>query len=379
MIRIEEKQNCCGCGACAQICPGHCISMEADSEGFLYPQIQQERCIDCGLCETVCPVLKAEVDSGKIPEAYAAYNRDETVRQNSSSGGVFSLVAEKVLADGGAVYGAAWEGRAVRHIRISSREELHLLRGSKYVQSQIGDTYVQTRKDLKAGILVLYTGTPCQIEGLLRFLGKSPENLICMDVICHGVPSPMVWETYCDFREKKAGAEITSVSFREKRYGWKQYSVKMAFGNGKQYHCKHREDPYMRTFLHDFSLRPSCYQCRFRKYDHCSDLTVADFWGSQQVCPELDDDKGMSLVLANSGKGRQILEQLNEGMCLCPVDFDSAVRSNPAIKKSPEKPENRDRFLQEIQEGMFAEVAARYVGRKHAYLHRMIRKLLSHS
>lgn len=349
--------------------------MRPDPEGFRYPEVQTEQCIDCGLCERVCPVMNTRQDTCDVPDAYAAYSLDGAAR-SSSSGGVFSLLAERILAEGGIVYGAAMEGRYVRHVRIADKETLHRLRGSKYVQSDVAETYRQARKDLDSGVRVLYSGTPCQIEGLLHFLGKVPEKLICTDIICHGVPSPMVWDRYCAFREKKAGAEMESVSFREKQNGWKEYGVKIAFRNGAVYRCGHRDDPYMRAFLRDLSLRPSCYQCRFKKCGRCSDITLADFWGAQQVCPEMDDDKGLSLVMVHSPKGHQLFSQLEKKLCLKPVDFAAAIQFNPSMKVSAGKPEKRDGFLQKIQTGDFDKVVTRYAGRKGLGLRKLLRKIL---
>ena len=376
MIRIEEKQNCCGCRACEQACPKNCITMKADEEGFCYPAIDEDICVRCGLCERVCPVKNTQQDNGGHPEAYAAYSLDETLRSNSSSGGVFSLLAEKILAEGGLVYGAAMEERCVRQIRVASKEEISRLRGSKYVQSDVGETYLQARKDLAEGKTVLYTGTPCQIEGLLHFLGKVPENLVCMDIICHGVPSPMVWDRYCSFQEEKARAQISAVSFREKMDGWKQYAMKLSFRNGAVYRRMHRDDWYMRAFLHDFSLRPSCYQCKFKKVGRISDITLADFWGAQEVCPEMDDDKGLSLVMIHSETGRRLFAMLEKELRWKPVDFQAAIARNRSMATSAEKPEGRERFMQEIQTEAFDKVVASYADRRKGKLRKIFERIV---
>lgn len=376
MIRIEEKQDCCGCRACEQACPKTCITMKADEEGFSYPTIDEDSCIHCGLCERICPVKNTQQDNGRNPEVYAAYSLDETLRRDSSSGGVFSLLAEKILEDGGLVYGAAMEGRCVRQIRVVSKEELYRLRGSKYVQSDVGETYLQARKDLAEGKTVLYTGTPCQIEGLLHFLGEAPEKLVCVDIICHGVPSPMVWDRYCSFREKKAGAQIASVSFREKGDGWKQYAVQMGFCNGAVYRRMHRDDLYMRAFLHDFSLRPSCYRCKFKKVGRISDITLADFWGAQLACPGMDDDKGLSLVMIHSEAGRRLFSMLEEELRWNPVDFQTAIVRNRSMTTSVEKPEGREQFMREIQTGAFDKVAASYAGRRKGKLRKIFERIV---
>lgn len=360
MISLNQKYNCCGCQACAQSCPKGCISMAADDEGFLYPVVDEARCVQCGLCEKVCPELQSTGDQTGTLKAYAAWNLDENIRLASSSGGVFTLLAEYVLEQGGAVYGAAMEGSNVKHIRATDAEELPRLRGSKYVQSDIGTTYSQAKQDLKTGKDVLFTGTPCQIEGLRAFLQKDYSQLVCMDIICHGVPSPMVWQKYVALREKAAGAPAARMFFRHKKYGWKTYAVLFEFSNKTAYARRFGDDPFMQVFLHDLCLRPSCYQCSFKKINRISDITVADFWGIKNVCPKMDDDKGTSLVIIHSKKGQEIFQSLGSKMNYQEVPFEAAIRGNPAMIRSAKKPKLRDTFMQRIQTGDFEKLAAAY-------------------
>lgn len=365
MIRIERKEDCCGCQACAQICPKQCISMDPDEEGFLYPRIDAKQCVQCGLCEKVCPVLRRGEEPEGEPEAYAACSHSEEVRQESSSGGIFSLLAEKVLGMAGVVYGAAMTTvDTVRHIRVSSPEELPQLRGSKYVQSDIGDSYLRAREDLMAGRVVLFTGTPCQIEGLRSFLGKDFPNLICMDIVCHGVPSPMVWRSYLQYRQRRAGSRAVRAAFRNKRFGWKDFSVVLDFSNGSHYISSFVDDPFMQAYLHDLCLRPSCYECAFKKTNRVSDLTAADFWGISKVCPQMDDDRGTSLVLVHSEKGERVLRELFGDMRYEQVDFTCAIQGNPSMSKPVNRPQGRESFLKELQRESLPEVVRRYVNRK---------------
>ena len=360
MIRIQEKHNCTGCQACAQICPKGCIKMCADQEGFLYPVIDEKSCVQCGLCEKVCPVLHNTEEKRNTPKAYAAYNLDEAVRLASSSGGVFTLLAEYTLDQGGILYGAAMEGIRIKHIRVADREGLERLQGSKYVQSDIGQTYIQAKADLEAGKSVLFTGTPCQIEGLKAFLGKAYDNLIAADIICHGVPSPFVWEKYIALREKTAGAPAERVFFRHKKYGWKKYAILLEFSNRTEYvGCRH-DDLFLRAFRRDLCLRPSCYQCGFRKVNRVSDITLADFWDIEDVCPEMDDDKGTSLVMVHSEKGEEIFRSLGAKMNCREVPFEAAISGNTAMIRSGEKPEHRDAFMRRVQTEDFDQLAAAY-------------------
>lgn len=336
--------------------------MEADGEGFLYPHLNPLECIDCHQCEKVCPVLNNKTEKNPaLPQAWAVWNADEKVRLASSSGGFFSLLAEDVLNRNGTVYGATVVDKVVKHIRIEDREGIASLRGSKYVQSEIGTSYLDAEADLKAGKWVLFTGTPCQIEGLKLFLKKTYERLICMDFICHGVPSPSIWERYVKLRESQAGSTMTQAAFRDKRNGWKSYELSLEFANGSTYHQNHSKDPFVRSFLWDFTLRPSCYQCRFKKWNRVSDITAADFWGIDQMLPQMADDRGTSLVLIHSEKGEKSFQKLIVKMQCQQVDAQQAIAYNPSMVHSAKRPEMRNEFFTEkvFREG-FAECVERY-------------------
>lgn len=331
---VNKTEACCGCEACVQACPRNCISMCVDSEGFAYPIVDGERCIDCGLCRKVCPVLVDQKPSDP-EQTYAAYALREEIRGHSSSGGIFSLLAERVLEQQGVVFGAAFaEDFSVHHVKIQRKEELPMLRGSKYLQSRIEGAYSDVKTALEEGIPVLFSGVGCQIAGLKAFLGKEYEHLYTVDVLCHGVPSPELWKKYLREQEALFGADITDVCFRSKNTGWKNFSVKMVFANGKTYSVPFGQDPFMQCFLSNICLRPSCYSCRFRSGSSGADMTLGDAWGIQKQMPDMDDDRGTSVVLVNNQKGKKlwtkIFTQVNEQE----GTTDALLRANPVYRKS---------------------------------------------
>jgi len=311
MITITTKTNCCGCGACVQACNLNCITMATDAEGFLYPQIDKASCIRCGACIRACPILNRgeKTDGEKL--AYVLRCNDEEVRLRSSSGGIFSILAERVLANGGAVFGAAFAADfSVHHIMIEHVNDLPRLSGSKYIQSRIEDSYQQAEKRLKSGRAVLFSGTGCQIAGLKAYLKAEYEMLYTVDLFCHGVPSPAVWKKYLQFQENAYGSPVKAVCFRNKSYGWHQFSMRLQFENEEVYDKVHSEDAFMRLFLKNICLRPSCHDCKFRESRSGSDIMIGDAWGIESWMPEMDDNKGTSIVLVNTDKGRHVYGKL---------------------------------------------------------------------
>ncbi|MBU3111061.1 Coenzyme F420 hydrogenase/dehydrogenase, beta subunit C-terminal domain [Clostridium lacusfryxellense] len=348
MIKIKQKQSCSGCGACANACPKQCIAMVEGDEGFLYPQVDVVKCIDCGLCEKVCPIIN-KWSSKHTPIAYACINKNENIRLESSSGGVFTIIGENTINSGGVVFGAAYNDELkLVHSYAITIEGLAKYRGSKYEQSIIGETYKQAKEFLHKGIPVLYTGTPCQIGGLYSYLGKEYEKLLCIDIVCHGVPSPKVFKRYKAGIEDRYGAKIKKIAFRRKDAGWKLYNLELSFDNNTEYKNIFTEDMYMRGFLQNLYLRPSCYYCSFKTIYRQSDITIADFWGIENILPEIDDDKGTSLILVNSTKGNKVFEELQDKMVVEKVDLDEAIKYNPSAVTSVKYNPNRDKFFEKL-------------------------------
>ena len=314
MISIEDKTFCCGCSACAMKCPKHCITMQSDSEGFLYPVVNEAECINCGLCEKVCHELHP-YDERKPLNVYAAINKDEKVRMKSSSGGIFYLLADKTISEGGVVFGARFDDDwQVVLDYAETMEAVKPFMGSKYVQARTGSAYKDAETFLKQGRKVLFSGSPCQIAGLHHYLRKAYDNLTTVDFVCHGVPSPKVWQRYLDEVVTSGKRAINDVQFRNKGNGWKKFNFVLSYNQKEKSYslCSwHQQNHYMRAFLSDMILRPSCYDCRAKQGRSHSDITIADFWGIDREMPEMDDDKGTGLVLVNTEKGRDVLDWNN--------------------------------------------------------------------
>lgn len=358
--KINEKKDCMGCYACENKCPVNCIDMVCDYEGFWYPEVDYERCIKCNQCVDVCPIInKIQIDAK--PEAYACININDDVRLNSSSGGIFTLIAEEVINQGGVVFGAGFNSQfEVEHSYVETIEELERLRGSKYVQSRIGEAYRQALEFLEAKREVLFSGTPCQIAGFKWYLGKDYENLICTDIICHGVPSPYVWGKYIKFREQMSGSKVQRIVFRNKNKGWRQYSVSFIFKDNKEYLVTRDKDSYINAFLKNVCLRPSCFECNFKGLDRLSDITLADFWGIQNIMPEIDDDKGTSLIFVNSNHGEKYFDKIKNSMIFYQVNIEKAIEYNSCAVKSVKFNPNRDRFMSEIDKIPFDKLVKKY-------------------
>lgn len=366
MIDIKEKKDCCGCGACVQRCPKSCILMREDKEGFLYPEVNKEMCIDCGLCEKVCPVIN-QSEERKPMAVYAAKHKDERIRLASSSGGVFTAIAESVIDEGGVVFGARFDKDwSVIHGYTETKEGLAAFRGSKYVQSRIGESYKNAEAFLKAGRKVLFSGTPCQIAGLKRFLRKDYDNLLTVDFICHGVPSPGIWREYLKeeivrqcggknsvlihHKDKLGDVYIENISFRDKRLGWKKYSLTLTLSVPDGHGAKKKvllseplnKNIFLRGFLADLYLRPSCHACPAKKFKSGSDVTIGDFWGIQNVMPEIDDDKGVSVILVNSNKLSydSIIMKIENWV----LDYNLILQYNALIGRSVKLTAKRGKF-----------------------------------
>lgn len=378
MIQITDKHNCCGCEACAQACPKSCISMERDAEGFWYPVVDSLSCIDCSLCEKVCPFL-ADLTPKQPLQTYAASNPNEQERYNSSSGGIFSMLAREILTNGGIVYGAAFDQKwNVHHIAIEKVEDLHLIQGSKYVQSFLGNCYCNVKKELNNKRIVLFSGTACQIAGLNQYLRKKYENLITVDVVCHGVPSPRVWSSYLSQLSWDKNA-IRNISFRDKLNGWENYDFVIKYSH-KEFRESKNKNIYMQGFLNNIYLRPSCYQCKVKAGKCSSDITLGDFWGVWDIMPSVYDKKGTSLVLANTEKGLNLIKSI--GATMHHASYSDAIRSNPCIIHSSSEPKSRVFYWDRYSDGNVIELTKTIVnGMKPTIFSRLakrIKRVLGH-
>lgn len=350
MINIVKKSHCSGCYSCVNICPKECINIKIDDEGFGYPLIDSNKCINCNLCEKVCPIINNPKTEKIDTIAYACRNKNEQVRETSSSGGVFTLLCEEVIKKSGVVFGAAFdENFDVKHIYAETLEACKKLKGSKYVQSEIGNVYKQVREFLNDGRLVLFSGTQCQIKGLNLFLGNNYDNLVTSEVICHGVPSPKIFKLYRDIIKNRYNSQIKDIRFRDKALGWNKFSYVIEFEDNEIYSKTLHDDIYMKGFLNDLYLRPSCYECRAKKFSSNSDISLADYWGVERKHLEFNDDKGTSLVLVNTKKGQDIFEKISCNMKVIRTDIGYAIKNNQCIVKPVKYNKNREKFFELIK------------------------------
>jgi len=387
---ICEERLCTGCGACLQICPRNAVSMKTNEEGFLYPRIDETLCNDCGLCSRTCPVNRDVQDmsdaefmdteegmqlvqtgkpieaveaagTGKAPvtrtkaqhKVYACYSGQDDVRAKSSSGGVFTELALRVLRENGVVFGAGFDDDfRVRHAYIDNEQDLDGLRRSKYVQSDTGTTFCEVRAFLNEGRRVLYCGTPCQIAGLKAFLNREDPKLLTCDLACHGVPSPKVWEMYLGYIRNKYHNKIKDVSFRDKSTGWNDSSMRIDFEDGRRYMDRVKKETFFIGFGKSVFNRRSCFDCRFRIDNTKADITLADFWGiDRQEDKEYSDNKGVSLVIAHTIAGEEALSRIADRLFMKERSIDEAVRYNPRLVSSVKEPAGRSRFFSDMQAG----------------------------
>lgn len=347
---------CSGCSACASVCPKNAISMAPDDAGFFHPKIEATRCVDCKLCELVCPALHHPTASTQT-DAYAAYAKDSCLLMGSSSGAIFPILAKQILNQGGIVFGAAFDKNLiVRHIGIESTAELPKLCSSKYVQSEIGQTLREAKVALNAGRPVYFSGTPCQIAGLKSYLKRDYENLITQDLICHSTPSPRVWEDYKRSLEEAHGRKMTGFSFRYKENGWENYYIRAEFENGRTFLQKAGENPYQRGFIKGLYSCPSCYSCSFKGIERCSDITLADFWGVENLLPEAYNPSGTSLVLLHSEKARKLFHKFAAEIQSYPTDADVALTFNEAARIPAKQPKRYTYFQSNYGKRDFAKL-----------------------
>lgn len=319
MIHITKKSSCCGCTACFNICPKNAISMQPDEEGFLYPVVDQEKCVDCGLCEKICPVSSKKSHEEQTDAYIIRYNNQKIVEE-STSGGAFTAISSYVFENGGIVYGTGYDAdMKVICKKAACMEDLKEMRGSKFVQSSLDRTFQEIKTELKTEKLILFTGTPCQVSGLIHYLGKHPENLISMDFVCRGVPSPGLWKNYVDYMEGKYHSKMIGARFKHKTYGYHTTTMKIDFQNGASYFGSGRVDPYMKAFVREMSSRPSCAECAFKGIERLSDITVFDCYEYTQITGYKDDDKGY--VRPNVGLGSELQNAMQ-------ADIDDVLHLN---------------------------------------------------
>lgn len=354
MITLRDKKECCGCSACSQVCPHHCITMIQDQEGFLYPSIDETKCTQCGLCKKVCPIIN-QYDSSQPIKVLGAINKDKNIQVNSSSGGAFTVFAKHVINNNGVVFGAVfndeWE---VQHDAIENISHLSALRGSKYVQSIMGDSYKRVKAYLDKGREVLFSGTPCQVAGLKHFLRRDYNNLFTIEVVCHGVPSPTVWRDYLSTlrlqlsnNDSEYGIYIHNIRFRDKYKGWQRYYFRVDYRitNGDfSFLERFDRNIFMRGFLKNIYLRPSCYDCPAKQFKSRADISLADFWGIELVHKDFYDKDGVGLIFINTQKGVATFDTIRSEIDCIITDYQKAITHNPCIAKSVAKPKYRERF-----------------------------------
>lgn len=348
---FKDKNECCACGACVSVCPKNAISMQIDENGFSYPHIDHAKCIKCGACKRACGFQNQPPFCLPI-KVYAASAKSKDVLNKSASGGAFAIVASNILSCGGYVYGAALEmqeGKLVpKHICISDVSQLSRLQGSKYVRSNVSAVYKEIKDKVQNGDLILFSGTPCQVASLKRFLGKDYENIFFIDIICHGVPEQQLFYDFIDYREKKLKGIITDFNFRDKSRG-QGYTTRTEYERGgRKYYKTNKGEKfaYIRFFSKSFTLRENCYNCPYSQKERISDLTIGDFWGFSDEYPnrigELFNEKdGISCILCNSSKGEELIENCRDALNIFQTDYSSVLRYNKQLNKPSFKPLQR--------------------------------------
>ena len=365
MISVfSRKENCYGCAACNSICPTNAIEMKPDNEGFLYPNIIKESCINCGLCQKVCPFKELTHSSDKLPNplVYAVKHKDDHVRMNSTSGGVYTALSDVVIRSSGKVYGVKFDNEVnVIHSEAITFEERNKFRGSKYVQSDMKDVFHIIKKQLKSNCIVFFTGTPCQVAAVVKYInqiGLKSDRLITNDIVCHGVSSPLLWSNYLEFIERDK--KLKSYTFRYKEKGWRGYNIKAEFVNGKSKINTPDIKIYSYIYSSNLALRPSCYYCKFANLKRPSDITIGDFWGIEKIMPEIDDDKGVSLVLINTSKGKEIFEKAMNDLEVWKSNVYDCLQPN--LIRPTERPDKREQFWRDYYEKGFKYIAKKYGG-----------------
>lgn len=384
MIDIKRKEDCVGCGACHDVCPADAIYWITDIEGFWYPKVEVSKCINCGLCEKVCPVIHSDIlnetnNSNPTPIVLASYNSNEEVRRQSTSGGIFSALAEKWLDEGGYIGGAVWtEEFGVRHILSNKKEDLSRIMGSKYLQSDMTGIFNDVKLLLDKGEKVLICGCPCQMAGLRRFIRKEYDNLLLVDFICCSINSPKLFKEYIKDLENQYGSPMIYYHPKNKEYGgWHNFAFKARFENGSIYHRNRTEDDFTNCFIGThLAARPSCFECHFKKIPRVSDITIGDFWGIENIDPEWDSPDGVSVVLLNNDKGQSYYKSLGESVVSKKESLQDAVKGNAHLIRSLYPSQlDRNAFYETLDTRGFRYAMDKY-GRVHHTLTARIKRLL---
>lgn len=364
MQLFSDAKECCGCTACANICPHSAIVMTKDNEGFKYPEIDSSKCIECGFCAKVCSFQNGYdvFEKLNIPDVYAAKHISEKIRSTSTSGGAFTAISDFALDNSGVIYGAKFDNKFnVVHGRAQNSKERDLFKGSKYVQSDLSNIFKDIVRDLKSEKLVLFVGTPCQCGGLRSYLRQkklNQSNLILIDFVCHGVPSPLIWKEHINFNQKKVGKRIKSYQHRSKVNGWHTHTELITYENGKS-DCKSTMSQSFKQIVHkNYILRPSCYNCIYTNLKRCSDITIADFWGIQNHMPDFDDNKGISLMLINTEKGKMIFEKIKDNLDVRESNTNDCIQ--PQLEHPTIIPDERDNFWLEYFKHGYKYILKKY-------------------
>lgn len=345
---FKNKEDCCGCTACLNVCPKKAIQMVEDDKGYLYPTIDEKLCIDCNICEKVCP-LKIENDKLSFKQvAYGIKNKDDEERKKSSSGSVFIEIAKAVLKENGVVFGVEMNSDfVVHHSCANTLKQVRKFQGSKYVQSIKGNNYLKVKENLMEGKKVLFTGTPCEVSGLKKYLGKEYGNLITVDIICHGVPSQKLLRKFVDEKEKSFKSKLKDITFRDKKFGWRNQEIHINFENNKDYHAPIWDDEFYRLFTGNYILRESCYTCHFANMNRQGDITIGDFWNIKNVKEDFEDILGVSSILINTEKGMKIFNLIKSNFNYFECDLDEIVQAN--LRHPSVKPDNFEEFKKDFE------------------------------
>ena len=375
MIQITEKKSCAGCTACAAVCPKGAISMVADEWGLSYPEVDTEKCVDCGLCDKICPFDK-ETHGTEERIAYALKHNDPSVLEKSTSGGIFTAVSDYVLSAGGVVYGAAIDDNiVVRHTRATTPDERDRMRGSKYVQSELGDTLVSVKRDLAAGKKVLFVGTPCQVAGLKSYLGNKCDGLITLDLICHGVPSPLIYKEHIGFLSKKLNTKIIDYKFRPKKWGWHVHR-EIACGEKREYHSTPYTDLWRYLYYSRIATRPSCNNCPYSNLSRVGDITIGDCRGIDRVLPDFKSDEGVTLAIVNTDVGKAVFEAISDTVTAVALNVSDVMQ--PPLRQSSKPNPESERFFEIYKTKGYKAAISEYYGPTYVlkyYIKKMLRRI----